>query len=378
MKLRADKSDIKLWEYPWYALVTLGLLLAGIFLIIMWGIIFVMKSFRPPIVSFRYAIILIVLIFVLSVGYVYIEYSRQTDLGGKIVTVTINTGDKFQKVSEDLKDQGVIPSVRLFRYFAQWRHLDRKLIPGEYQFKRKNSIRSVLEKLEKAEGVQIRITIYEGAPIWKVASIISQRLKIDSTQLIALSKDQAFLDTLGVPSLEGYLFPETYLFAPGVGIRSVVREMVRMFNVKTEELLRKAGAVGLNKTQVITLASIVQAETKLELENGKIASVYLNRLKRGMTLDADPTVIYGLGGLNRPLVKEDLEVNTPYNTYLNGGLPPGPINSPGLAAIQGALFPDTTGYLYFVADGSGAHIFSYTNDEHNEARRRVKIMEQHQ
>lgn len=123
----------------------------------------------------------------------------------------------------------------------------------------------------------------------------------------------------------------------------------------------------------MTLASIIQAETKYESEVRTIAAVYVNRLHRGMTLDADPTVIYGLGGLDRQLVKEDLDVPTPYNTYHNMGLPPTPINSPGLPAIMAALNPDTTNFLYFVADGQGGHRFSYTNDEQNTMRKRIKL-----
>ncbi len=123
----------------------------------------------------------------------------------------------------------------------------------------------------------------------------------------------------------------------------------------------------------MTLASIIQAETKFDAESRTIAAVYVNRLRRGMNLDADPTVIYGLGGLDRPLAKIDLDSLTPYNTYRIMGLPPTPINSPGIPAIIAALRPDTSSFLYFVADGQGGHRFSYTNEEQNTMRKRIKL-----
>ncbi|MBU0984685.1 MAG: endolytic transglycosylase MltG, partial [candidate division Zixibacteria bacterium] len=129
---------------------------------------------------------------------------------------------------------------------------------------------------------------------------------------------------------------------------------------------------GLSREEVIVLASIVEAEALRDDEKPRIASVYQNRLRKRMKLDADPTVIYGLGGLDRPLSRRDLKKDTPYNTYRKRGLPPTPINSPGLAAIKAVLQPETTEYLYFVADGTGYHRFSKTNAEHNRARYEIK------
>jgi UPF0755 protein len=205
--------------------------------------------------------------------------------------------------------------------------------------------------------------------------VLAQQLRVDSTELLELTKDKLFLDSLGVPTLEGYLYPETYFFAPGTGTRIAAAKMVQMFLLKTHDLWSGLAGHPMTRDQIVTLASIVQAESRKAEENGKIASVYANRLRIGMPLDADPTVIYGLGGLDRPLTRNDLDKITPYNTYRVGGLPPTPINSPGMAALEAAARPDSTGYLFFVADGSGGHIFSYTNDEHNMARRHVRIMQ---
>lgn len=372
MKNRPDKSDIRLWEYPWYGIVTLVLLIVGLGLLLVAGVMAVVRQVPKTSISIRVIVLVAALIVVTGSAYLYLAYTRTVDLGGKGMVVTINGGDDLNHVIEHLKAQHIIESPRLFRLLVRWKHIDRRLIPGEYTFTGPTSMRTVLEKLQKAVGVQIRVTIYEGAPIWKVAQMLSQQLKLDSAQFLTLAKDKVFLDSLGVSSLEGYLFPETYFFAPGTEIRRVVREMVRMFQFKTQTLWQQDRS-GMTRGQLVTLASIVQAESKLASENGRIASVYLNRLRKGMTLDADPTVIYGLGGLDRPLVKKDLDEDTPYNTYRVLGLPPTPINSPGLAALEAAVRPDSTTYLYFVADGSGAHIFSYTNDEHNTMRKRLKM-----
>ena len=375
MKQRAAKTDINWWEYPWYALVTVFLLAVGVLLALGGMVMAVFRQFRRPVLSLRYVASALALILICGVAYLYHLYASPLDIGRRTVPITISAGDRFQAVSQKLHAEGVIRSDRLLNLLAKWAEVDRKLIPGEYSFTGRNSVRSVLTKLRNAEGAQVRVTIVEGAPIWRVASVLAQQLRADSTQFMSLAADKRFLDSLGVPSLEGYLFPETYFFAPGTGAKTAAEKMVQMFMLKTHDLWANQVGAGMTRDQIVTLASIVQAESKRPEENGRIASVYVNRLRIGMTLDADPSVIYGLGGLDRPLSRNDLEQVTPYNTYRVVGLPPTPINSPGLAALEAAARPDSTGYLFFVADGAGAHIFSYTNDEHNMARRHVKLMD---
>ncbi|PWB75277.1 endolytic transglycosylase MltG [candidate division GN15 bacterium] len=375
MKPGTSKPKVSWWEYPWYAFVTIFLLLVGMVLFVGGLMVAVLRLFRRPVVSWRLAFVVLPLLVICGAAYLYFLYSSPINIGSRTVPLTVSAGDRFQTVSRKLYDEGVIRSDRLLNFLAKVKHIDRKLIPGEYSFTGRNSVRSVLHKLEIAEGAQVRVTVVEGSPIWRVASVVAQQLKADSAQFMALAKDKRFLDSVGIPSLEGYLFPETYFLAPGTDARTAAAEMVQMFMLKTHNLWANLPATGMTRDQIVILASIVQAESKRPEEDGKIASVYANRLRLGMALDADPTVIYGLGGLDRPLTRNDLEQVTPYNTYRNPGLPPTPINSPGLAALEAAARPDSTGYLFFVADGTGAHIFSYTNDEHNMARRHVKMME---
>lgn len=375
MKQRPVKADIAWWEYPWYVIVTAFLLIVGVVLFFGGIVMSAMMLLRKPFWSIRFISLALALVVTLGAAYGYYLYASPINIGNRTVPLTISAGDRFQAISQKLYSEGVIRSDLLLNLLAKWTQVDRKLIPGEYSFTGRNSVRSVLLKLRNAEGAQVRVTVVEGAPIWKVASVLAQQLKADSAQLIALSKDRRFLDSLGVPSLEGYLFPETYFFAPGTDTRTVAMKMVQMFLLKTHDLWVRNAGHAMTRDQIVTLGSIVQAESRKSEENGKIASVYANRLRIGMTLDADPTVIYGLGGLDRLLTRNDLEIVTPYNTYRVAGLPPTPINSPGLAALEAAARPDSTGYLYFVADGTGGHIFSSTNDEHNTARRQVKLMQ---
>ncbi len=375
MKHHPAKTNIKWWEYPWYGFVTLSLLAVGLLLVVGGVLVAMIRLFRAPVVSWRFVLAGLIPVIVATAAYTYFLYASPINIGTRTVPLTISSGDRFQAISQKLYAEGVIRSDRLLNLLASWTEVDRKLIPGEYSFTGQNSVRSVLRKLRNAEGAQVRVTIVEGLPIWRVGSVLAQQLKADSAQLIALSRDKQFLDSLGVPTLEGYLFPETYFFAPGTDTRTAVAKMVQMFLLKTHDLWTHGYSHGMSRDQIVTLASIVQAESRRPEEDGKIASVYANRLRIGMSLDADPTVIYGLGGLDRPLTRNDLEQVTPYNTYRVAGLPPTPINSPGLAALEAAARPDSTGYLFFVADGTGGHIFSYTNDEHNMARRQVRIMQ---
>jgi len=315
---------------------------------------------------------LIAIVFIIIVGYLTFAYLYPVDIGERVVSVIIEPGDGFHLVGYKLLDKGVVNSKTMLFYPAKLRDIDKKLVPGRYDFTGKNSCRTVLDKLERGDFVRIRLTIYEGAPIWRVASMLQVKLNLDSATLMAFNTDSAFLERLDLPYLEGYLYPETYFIPWGTKLEDVVGEMVAMFHSQTDTLWPENIYNKLSREEVVILASIVEAETALDEEKPQVASVYQNRLKKRMKLDADPTVIYGLGGLDRPLWKKDLRKDTPYNTYRNKGLPPTPINSPGLRAIRAVLYPDSTGYYYFVADGTGGHRFSRTNSEHNRARREIK------
>lgn len=326
------------------------------------------KNIKPFLIP---ALALLIVVVMLG-AYVLYTYNTSDDLSDQTVSIIIKSGDSFNMIADSLIAGGVVDSPRLLKWFARYRQIDRKLVPGRYDFSGRNSVKSVLDRLEQGDFLRIRVTIYEGLPIWKIASMLSELMEIDSSRLVALNHDSAFLARRKLPYLEGYLFPETYFFPWGTTLEDMILEMTTMFSNQTSDIWTVAAPNELSRDAVLILASIVEAEARYDDEKPKIASVYHNRLKRRMKLDADPTVIYGLGGLDRPLWLRDLRQKTPYNTYRKKGLPPTPINSPGLAAIKAVLQPDETDYLFFVADGTGRHRFSRTNAEHNRARREIK------
>lgn len=308
------------------------------------------------------------------VVYTYRIYTETVDIGDRVATVVIHKGDTLGKTADRLLAEGVIRSRMMLVYPARLVGLDRKLTPGRYDFTGENSCRSVLDKLEKADFVRVKITIPEGTAIWKVASIVSEKLQLDSAAFVQLDRDSAFLAQHDLPGLEGFLFPETYYIPWGTDEAGVAGVMIDMFRRQTEGVFVDSAVHGLSAYDMIKLASIIEAETGMIDERRLVSSVYHNRMGRNMKLDADPTVIYGLGGLDRPLYSNDLKKDTPYNTYLYRGLPPTPINSPGLASIMAAVDPAQSDYYFFVAADSGRHLFSRTNAEHNRAKERIKAL----
>lgn len=317
-------------------------------------------------------IIFILLLFLAIIGYSVYTYYHEIDLGSEVVTIIIKPGDSFHATTEQLVTKKVVESKTMLLLAGRLFGLDKRLTPGRYDFKGGNSCHSVLKKLANADFVKIKITIPEGSTIWKVASIIAHKLNLDSAGFVALNHDASFLRRYKISSLEGYLFPETYFFPWGISDTNIIDDMIKMYHHKTDSLWLDTIIDNLSRYDILKLASIIEAETGLDDERPLVSSVYHNRLKKHIRLDADPTVIYGLGGLERPLFRKDLKKDTPYNTYLHYGLPPTPINSPGLASIKAALHPKTTNYLYFVANENGRHYFSKTNAEHNRMKRRIK------
>ncbi|HUV31780.1 MAG TPA: endolytic transglycosylase MltG [Acidobacteriota bacterium] len=317
-------------------------------------------------------LLVILILLVAAAGYVLYAYYGTVDLGDRTVSIVIEPGDDFTEVAGRLLERGVVRSRIMLRYPARLRGVDRRLTPGRYDFKGGNSCRSVLDRLAGADFLRVRVTVAEGAPIWKVASILADQAQADSAAVLDLNRDSVFLASLDLPYLEGYLFPETYFFAWGSTTQEMVQDMVAMFRSQCDTIWSDSVHNGLSRDEIVILASIIEAEAGLDEEKPLIASVYHNRLRQGTKLDADPTVIYGLGGLDRPLTTKDLRASTPYNTYRRPGLPPTPINSPGLASLRAALHPDSTDYYYFVADGTGGHRFSRTNREHINARNEIR------
>jgi len=220
------------------------------------------------------------------------------------------------------------------------------------------------------------VTVPEGLRADQVAALLHDRARIDRMAFLALVGDSSFTRSLGISSnrAEGYLYPDTYPFYPLLTPEEVLRVMVdRALRVFGEEMALPGAREGLSLHQLVTLASIVEAEAQVPSERPRIAAVFYNRLRRGMMLQSDPTVLYALGEWKKRTFYSDLDVQSPYNTYRNRGLPPGPICSPGRAAIHSVLFPSSdSSELYFVARGDGTHIFSRTWEDHLRAIAHVR------
>ncbi len=278
-------------------------------------------------------------------------------------------------VAESLTVHHIITSPRWFVIashlygivFLRYRGLDRHLRPGRYEFARGETTRKILDDMLSGHTKDDFFTVPEGYTTWEIAAAAHEKLGMDTAAFLAATRDSALRAELQLPrrdrTVEGYLFPDTYRVVFGASPEQLVQQMVERFEAVWDTAWdARAAQEGLTRNQVMTLASIVEAEARLPSERRIIAGVYMNRLKRRhpMDLQADPTVIYALGHhVNRVLLR-DLKVKSPYNTYLHAGLPPGPIASPGRASILAALWPARHDFLYFVARPDGSHMFSVT------------------
>lgn len=281
-------------------------------------------------------------------------------------TVVIGKGKSFAAAAEVLRDSGVIASSTLFRAVGKAFGI-RTVRAGRYVFESGRSSLDLMRDLETGRSaVSFFVTIPEGTRGVQIAHILRRELDIDSVKFMTLFADGA---EFGFPrktaSLEGYLFPDTYDFEWQEDEREIITRMVHRYKkFFVDSLARRAAALKLSINDVMTMASIVEGEAVKDEERPVIAGLYYNRLKKKMRLEADPTVQYAIPDGPRRLTYLDLKIPSPYNTYRTKGLPPGPINNPGRASILAALFPAHHKYLFFVADGTGGHLFAQTYDEH--------------
>lgn len=289
--------------------------------------------------------------------------------------VVVPTGATMRQAAESLESAGVIGSADAFRLYAKLRGHDRGIRAGLYQLDPDESWESVLSSLRNGRGLINPVTIPEGFTLSQIEGVLTNRLGLTADSVRAAFRDTMLLRRLGVPIgvIEGYLFPDTYFFPPGTSARAVVTAMARRFEQRWKpEWTARLDSIGRSRHEVMTMASIVEREAKLPAERPVIAAVYWNRMRRGMLLQADPTVQYALPEYQSRLLNRHLEVASPYNTYRNRGLPPGPIGAPGAASIEATLYPATVPYLYFVAYPDGHHEFRNTLEEHLVAVRRAR------
>lgn len=291
---------------------------------------------------------------------------------GPPAEITIPSGATFREVVDTLRERGIVARPGLFRTYARLKGLDREIRAGRYAFPQPSPWSRILRDLTEGRVLTEGLTIPEGFTLKQIAPRLASITGLDSDSVLAEITAESAEKEWAVPGpgLEGYLFPDTYRFAPGVPLSEVLATLVgRYHQVWTPERIALRESLGLSEGELVTLASIVQSEARVQAEMPRISSVYHNRLDQNHLLQADPTVLYALGGPRARLLYAAMDsvADHPYNTYTHVGLPPGPIGSPGLAAIEATLSPSDTDYFYFVAHPDGTHVFSRTLSEHNRA-----------
>jgi UPF0755 protein len=308
---------------------------------------------------FIFLIILLFLLVGLAGGSVFVWGFAQYIKPGPTIsenTVYIPEGSGVDAIANILVSEGIIYDSMIFRLGVRLSRVDKGLKAGEFSFFHGVSAKGAAEIIISGKTVTRRLTIAEGLTAFQVFD-----------QLVVTS---GLEDTFDVP-LEGSVLPETYYFSYGDSRSEIIKRMVRAMDNNLYRLWqeRASGLPFNGPGDALILASIVEKETGVKAERARIAGVFINRMNKGMRLQSDPTVIYGLskgdGPLGRSLTRADLKNKTPYNTYTINGLPPGPICNPGLAAIRAVLNPQHTDELYFVADGKGGHVFAKSLKEHN-------------
>jgi UPF0755 protein len=310
-------------------------------------------------------------------------YADHTRPGARPVLVQVPPGTTLRGAGVIFQERGVLDAAWKLRLLARLAGTDASIKAGTYSVDPGIAPARLLRKLVAGEIVTVAVTVPEGLTLLEAADVLSRQVGVDRTRLLELTRHPptAWGARLALPessSLEGYLFPETYRFAPGVSADEVVETMLGEFaGVFGDSLRERASELGMSVHEVVTLASIVEAEATLPDERRRIAAVYTNRLHKGMRLEADPTVAYAVGVPGDRLTLAHLRVDSPYNTYRRAGLPPGPINSPGEACLRAVLWPqEGFGALFFVADGRGGHRFAGTWAEHRRNVRAYRRVQQ--
>jgi UPF0755 protein len=284
--------------------------------------------------------------------------------------VIIPDGSTFQQVADLLEREHLIKNAFAFVLFGKSQSADRKVHAGEYELNPGMTPADILAKLLNGQVLLHPLTIPEGLTIAQVADVAAQQGLTDREEFIRLARDQAFIASLGIKAetLEGYLYPDTYMFPRPIKGRELLAAMVEQLKqVLDPDLLARMQELKMTMHQVLTLASVIEKETGAGSERPEISAVFHNRLKKHIPLQSDPTVIYGLPTFDGNLRKKDLSSPSPYNTYRVQGLPPGPIANPGIQAIRATLYPSDSRSLYFVSRNDGTHQFSATLIEHNKA-----------
>jgi conserved hypothetical protein, YceG family len=309
--------------------------------------------------------IVIICIIIPFVPYAIIsDYAeRPVNSQGIPVTIEIPKGAGFPRITGILEEAGVVKHRKLFYLLAKLRDAPTNIRAGEYEMNSSMSPTDTINKLVKGNIKGYRVPIPEGFNIRQIAARLTSSNLVNEEEFIKAASDPQFVSSLGIHgnSVEGYLFPDTYIFDRSMDEKGLIRVMVNRFrHVVTPDMSKRAAELGLATEEFATLASIIEKEGGPKEEKALISAVFHNRLRDGMRLQSDPTVIYGIKDFDGNITKKHLRNKTPYNTYRIWGLPPGPITNPGRDSLLAALYPADVPYLYFVSKNNGSHHFQPT------------------
>ena len=288
------------------------------------------------------------------------------------VKVTIPKGSSLNEVGITLKNNNIIQNKQSFQLAVKILGYEKDIPAGRFRIEKASTNYAIIDQLVNGKQLTKKVTIREGWTLSMIAKELDEKLGIKTHFFEDATHNKNLLDKWGIQakSFEGYLFPNTYQFNENELPSDIINVMVQEYKRNlSDEMLVQMNQIKMSEQEVLTLASIIEGEAIYDKERAIISGVYHNRLKKGMRLQADPTIQYILEDGPRRLLNRDLKIVSPYNTYLNKGLPPGPINNPGIESIKAALFPTESDYLYFVARGDGYHTFSKTEKQHNKAKR---------
>lgn len=292
-----------------------------------------------------------------------------------LVVFSVDKGQTLREIALALEKERLITDAKKFRVYVRFKALGNKVRAGEYALRRDMPPSEILRILASGRSIEYIVTVSEGLNRFEIASIVDRLGLGTKEEFLRVTQDRSFIkSTLGqdLPSLEGFLYPETYYVTRASGVRGLVRQMVSKFKEKFAQIPSgNSEATPLTSHQIVVLASIIEKETGAPEERPLISSVFHNRIRKGMRLQTDPTVIYGIwtktGSWNRNISRQDLVTPTPYNTYLIPGLPPGPIANAGWEALVAAVRPARSEFLFFVSRNDGTHVFSKDYRQHKTA-----------
>jgi UPF0755 protein len=303
-------------------------------------------------------------------SYFFIELLVPLPTGDRSIEIQIPEGTTFKQALEIFSQEGLLRDKNILLFLGRISGIDKRIRAGYYSVSGSVSPLDIYKMLKEGRIIEDEITVLEGDSLLEIGEKLSEVeiISQDDFKELSTNEDLLYLHDIDAPSIEGYLFPDTYKVPKGINPEDVIGMMINRMREKfSSDLCERASEIGLSEREVLTLASIIEKESVIDEERFLISAVFHNRLKKGIPLQADPTAIYGVKSSKEKITASDLRKKTKYNTYIINGLPPGPIASPSIKSIEAALYPPDMPYIYFVSNNDGTHHFSVTAEEHTAA-----------